>query len=201
MAIIKNPMESSTSNYLNGVSLINTNPIMMKMSEFAKLCQDLTTCISYTNSDLNINSSDYYHSTQWMVSKLALIKTITDFYPTPGKDKYGFTTNNWQNLAIKYASDMLDKTPEAKSYIIQTGPCKGWTFENFDKVSMAYLNDPSTDAMKKMWWIDTYASVPFFSDTAVQDVENFFKSACIGMVNSMTPVCDQLIDAPYWLHY
>lgn len=194
-------MESSTSNYSNGLSLINTKPIEMKMSQFAKLCKDLTMCVSYTNSDLNINSSDYYHSTQWMVSKLALIKTIAVYYPTPGKDSLGFSTNDWQNLAIKYASNMLDKTPEAKSSTIQDGPCKGWTFGNFDKVCMAYLNDSSVDAMKKMWWIDTYASVPFFSDAAVPDVENFFKSVCIGMVGAMTPVLDQTIEAPYWLHY
>ena len=136
-----------------------------------------------------------------MISKLALIKTITDYYPTPGKDALRFTTNDWQNLAIKCASDMLNHSSDAKTYIIQTGPCKGSTFEQFDKVCMAYLNDPSVDAMKKMWWIDTYASVPFFSDAEVQDVENFFKSVCIGMVNSMTPVLDKTREAPYWLHY
>ena len=61
-------MESSNSNYLNGISLINTAPIKMTLRNFNDLCRRLLkTDVDYINKenkDLNINFENYYHSTE-----------------------------------------------------------------------------------------------------------------------------------------
>ncbi len=115
------------------------------------------------------------HSTEWMIHKLSLVNILGDYIAIPGKDAQGYTTDTWQNLSLSYASDMLNHSPEAKSYIIQDGPCKSQTFENFDKVYIVYLNDSSVDAMKQMWWIDTYAFVPFVYNAALDAVVSMYR--------------------------
>lgn len=131
----------------------------MTLRNFNDLCKELLrTDVHYINKDLNIDLQDYYHTTSWMINKLSLIKILGDYIPIPGKDAQGHTTDNWQNLALSYASNMFNKTNESclksgniinlNNIKILSGPYVGMTFGTFDSIYKTYA-PTFVDASKK----------------------------------------------------